>query len=141
MKYVCDAPNGKTWFRVETSAEAGTESELMHHAVEKHFRTEAEKATNSYRPGSTTFIEQEIGLKAHLQREMPMFLTLRDGEGQPLATAMLPPGGQETQAFRAIVVGPQNTDPYVEHGEAIKALGEHFGIALGRTRCYPYGRG
>jgi hypothetical protein len=34
MRYVCDAPNGKTWFRIETEAEAATESETMRHAVE-----------------------------------------------------------------------------------------------------------
>jgi hypothetical protein len=39
-----------------------------------------------------------------------------------------------------MVVGPSNGDPYPEHGEAIRALGEHFGLALNRARCYPYGR-
>ena len=34
MRYVCDAPGGKTWFRIETEAEAVAESETMRHAVE-----------------------------------------------------------------------------------------------------------
>src|SRR5271165_2218498 len=91
MKFICDAPGGKSWFRIETAAEAAVESQVMHHAVEKFFLAEAEKATRRYRSPATGFVEQEIGLKAHLQRSMPMFLTLRDAEGRPLATAMLPP--------------------------------------------------
>ena len=87
MRYVCDAPGGKTWFRIETEAEATTESDGMRHAVEKFFRKEQEKATQSFQPASTVYFEQEIGLKAHVQREMPLFLTLRDDEGNPLATA------------------------------------------------------
>ena len=35
MKYVCDAPDGKTWFRIEAEGEAVAESETMRHAVEK----------------------------------------------------------------------------------------------------------
>src|SRR5947208_15892894 len=90
MRYVCDAPGGKTWFRIETESEALAESEFMRHAVEKYFRKEHDKATQSFRPISKVFFEQEIGLKAHVQHEMPLFLTLRDGDGNPLATAMLP---------------------------------------------------
>ena len=44
MRYVCDAPGGKTWFRIETEGEAVAESEAMHHAVEKYFRKEHERA-------------------------------------------------------------------------------------------------
>ena len=44
MKYVCDALGGKTWFRIETEAEAASESDAMRHAVEKFFRKEHEKA-------------------------------------------------------------------------------------------------
>ena len=40
MRYICDAPNGRTWFRIETEAEAVGESETMRHAVEKYFRKE-----------------------------------------------------------------------------------------------------
>jgi hypothetical protein len=140
MQFVCDAPDGKSWFRLETEAEAVSEAELMRHAVDKYFRAEREKATRSFQPASKSFIEQEIGLKAHLQREMPLFLTLRDGEGQALATAMLPPRGRDTAAFRPIVVGAANGDPFTDHDAAIRALARHFGIMLERTRCYPYRR-
>ena len=140
MRYVCDVPGGKTWFRLETEAEAEAESLAMHHAVEKYFVREMEKAAHSYRPASKTFVEQEIGLKAHILREMPLFLTLRDSGGTPLITAMLPPGGKADTAFRMIVVGPDNGDPYPEHGPAIEALGRHFGMALDRSRCFPYQR-
>jgi hypothetical protein len=33
-----------------------------------------------------------------------------------------------------------NADPYVEHADAIRALSQHLGIALERSRCYPYRR-
>jgi hypothetical protein len=112
----------------------------MQHAVEKHFRKEQERATHSYQPTSTIFIEQEIGLKAHLQREMPFFLTLRDDDGIALVTAMLPPGGRDDQGFRPIIVGPRNADPYTQHADAIRALGQHFHIVLDRARCFPYRR-
>lgn len=140
MRYVCDASDGKTWFRLETEGEAVAESETMRHAVEKYFRKEQEKATHSFQPVSKVFFEQEIGLKAHIQREMPLFLTLRDDEGNPLATAMLPPGGVDDRSFRPIIVGPGNADPYPEHGEAIRSLAKHFGLTLERSRCYPYRR-
>jgi len=86
------------------------------------------------------YFEQEIGLKAHIQREMPLFLTLRDGEGNPLVTAMLPPSGPDDKSFRPIIVGIANADPYVEHADAIRALGQHFSLTLERGRCYPYRR-
>ncbi|HUK10088.1 MAG TPA: hypothetical protein VLX09_19610 [Stellaceae bacterium] len=140
MKFICDAPDGKTWFRIETEAEAATESSVMRHAVEKYFHREREAARQSFRPTSPIFIEQEIGLDAHIQREMPRFLTLRDHEGNALVTAMLPPEGRAA-GFQCIVVGPENGDPYVTHREAIEALGQHLGIALDRGRCYPYRRG
>jgi hypothetical protein len=140
MKYVCDAPGDKTWFRIETVAEAAVESDVMRHAVEKFFRQEHEKAMQSYQPPSGAFIERDIGLNAHVQRSMPLFLTLRDGEGNALATAMLPPDGRDERNFRMIVVGAGNNDPYTEQGEAIRALARHLGIALDRERCYPYHR-
>jgi hypothetical protein len=139
MRFVVDAPNGKSWFRLETEAEAVQESQLMRHAVEKYFRIEREKAVQSYQPVSKTFFEQEIGLNAHIQREMPMFMTLRDQDGKAHVTAMLPPGGKGNG--RIIIVGPANADPYPPEGEAIKALGDHFGLTLERDRCYPYQRG
>jgi hypothetical protein len=141
MRFVLDAPNGKTWFRIETEAEAIRESELMRHAVEKYFRIEREKAVRSYQPVSKTFFEQEIGLNAHIQRVMPFFLTLRDQDGNAHVTAMLPRGGKSDPGARIIVVGPGNADPYPAEGEAIKALGAHFGLTLERDRCYPYQRG
>lgn len=140
MKYVCDAPDGKTWFRIETEAEATAESEGMRHAVEKFFRKEHEKAAHSFQPISNVNFEQEIGLKAHIQQEMPVFLTLRDGEGNPLVTAMLPPRGRDDRTFRPIIVGMANSDPYLEHMDAIRALSRHYGMPLERARCYPYRR-
>jgi hypothetical protein len=95
MQYVCDAPMGKTWFRIETEGEAAHESRLMRHTVEKYFCREREKAVQSWRPERPNAIERDIGLEAHVQREMPLFLTLRDREGNALATAMLPPGGKD----------------------------------------------
>lgn len=138
MQYICDAPGAKTWFRIETEGEAALESDSMNHAVEKHFLLAWEAAARSYRSMSSAFVEQDIGLKAHIQRGMPLFLTLRDAEGQALVTAMLPPGGRPEPTFRIIIVGPENGDPYIEHGAAIRKLGEHFGLTLDRAHCYPY---
>jgi len=140
MKFVCDAPDKKTWFQIETEAEAILESDAMRHAVVKYFRREETKARESYQPASAAAIERDIGLKAHVQRTMPMFLTLRDREGNALATAMLPPGGDDDLAFGTIIVGAENADSYPAHGAAIEALGQHLGIMLARERCYPYKR-
>src|SRR5882762_9517812 len=125
MRYVCDAYGGKTWFRIETEAEATAESDIMQHKVAKYFRQEKAKAARSFQPSSRALFEQEIGLAAHIQKEMPLFLTLRDGEGNALVTAMLPPGGQERDGFSPIIVGVSNSDPYPEHEEAIRVLGAH----------------
>jgi hypothetical protein len=138
MQYVCDAPASKTWFRIETEAEAARESQAMNHAVEKHFRQAHEHAVKSYVPAGS-FIEQDIGLKAHIKHVMPIFLTLRDGDGKALATALLPPEGGNG-AVKPIVVGFANGDPFPEHADAIQALGEHFGITLDPDHCYPYRR-
>ena len=138
MRYVCDAPGQKTWFRIETETEAALESAAMEHAVEKHFRQAQEQAAKSYVPPPGPFVEQNIGLKAHIRQAMPLFLTLRDAEGSALVTAMLPPEGQDASSFRIIIVGPANRDPYPEHGDAIAALGKHIGLTLDRNRCYPY---
>ncbi len=48
MRFVCDAAGGKAWFRIDTEGEAVRESELMRHAVEKHFRRAHEQAAQSY---------------------------------------------------------------------------------------------
>jgi hypothetical protein len=141
MQFVCDAPHG-TWFRMETEAEAIQESQLMNHAVEKYFRQQADEAAKSFVPPPTMRpFEQKIGLKAHVQRTMPLFLTLRDSEGNGLATAMLPPGGKDERSFRPIIVGPANADPYSKYGDDIKALARHYGLTLDPARCFPYRRG
>jgi hypothetical protein len=140
MRYICDAPGDRTWFRLEHEGEAFAESEQMGHAVEKHFRREAEKAAASYQPTSPVFIEQDIGKKDHIDRTMPLFLTLRDMDGVGLATAMLPPRGKDDPGFRIIIVGPRNGDPYIDNADAIAALGAHFGLRLERSRCFPYQR-
>jgi hypothetical protein len=141
MQYVCDA-GSMTWFRIETPGEAALESRAMDHAVEKYFRQAYEAAAKTYvPPPSARVVEQNIGLKDHIQRVMPMFLTLRDGEGNALVTAMLPPAGRDERSFTPIIVGFANKDPYPEHGEAIRALGQHFGLKLDPARCYPYRRG
>ena len=62
---------------------------------------------------------------------------IKPGEGG-LVTAMLPSGGQNDPAFRIVIVGKANSDPYPEHDAAIHALGVHFGLSLDRARCYPY---
>jgi hypothetical protein len=111
----------------------------MSHAVEKHFIQAQETAPKSYVAPPGPFFERDIGLKAHIQRSMPVFLTLRDGEGQGLVTAMLPPVGQNERTFRPVIVGHANSDPFAEHADAIRALAQHFKLTLDRSRCYPYG--
>jgi hypothetical protein len=138
MQYVCEAPP-KTWFRIETQAEAELESRAMNHAVEKYFRRAHEEAAKTYEPPrSAPVFEHSIGLKGHIARAMPIFLTLRDGEGTALVTAMLPPEGLDEKAFTPIIVGVENSDPYPEHGEAIAALGAQAGLKLPRSECFPY---
>jgi hypothetical protein len=138
MKFICDAPGEKSWFRIETTDEAAAESAMMRHAVEKYFRAAILEATTSFRPASSKYVEREIGLTAHLFTTMPLFLTLRDAEGTARATAMLPPNGQERAGFRPIIVGAANGDPYPAEADAIDALARHFNLALDRARCFPY---
>jgi hypothetical protein len=140
MQYVCDAPDGKVWFRIETEGEAAQESRLMSHTVEKYFRRERDKVVQSWRAERPDALERDIGLEAHVQREMPLFLTLRDREGNALTTAMLPPGGKDRDGFRIIIVGASNADPYPLQAAAIAALGAHYRLTLDRGRCFPYGR-
>ena len=126
MKYVCDAGTN-TWFRMETAHEAALESQAMNHAVERFFRDIHEKVLKSYKPaGGLRAIEQSIGREDFIQLTMPMFLTLRDINGEPLVTAMLPPPGKDERAFRPIIVGPATADPYPAHGDAIAALGRQL---------------
>jgi hypothetical protein len=127
---------------LDTEGEAIQESQLMNHAVEKHFRQAAEDAAKSFVPPASTWaFEQQIGLKSHVQKMMPIFVTLRDRDGTGLVTAMLPPAGKDQNSFRPIVVGPANADPYPKHGEDIKALATHYGLTLERSRCFPYRHG
>lgn len=135
MKFICDATAGRTWFRFETEIEAEQESALMDHKVARHFQRARDAAAQSFKPASTVFIEQSIGLEAHIQREMPLFLTLRDKNGEGLVTAMLPPDGNDG---RIIIVGKSNSDPYPNYKADIDKLGGHFGLALERDRCFPY---
>jgi hypothetical protein len=139
MRYVCDAPGGATWFRFETEAEAEAEAAMMRHAVDKHFRRYEAAARETYRapPGVPSF-EQAIGLKDHIAKVMPIFLTLRSAEGDGLVTAMLPPEGRNQVNFRMVIVGPENADPYEKHEPAIEALGRHYGLVLPRDACFPY---
>jgi hypothetical protein len=139
MRYVCDAPGGKTWFRLETEAEAEAEAALMRHAVDKYFRRYEVAARESYRaPKGVPAFEQGIGLKDHVARSMPLFLTLRADDGAGLATAMLPPEARNQVNFKIVIVGPDNSDPYAEHEAAIAALAQHFGLPLERDECFPY---
>ncbi len=143
MRYVCDAPEGKAWFLIETEGEAARESQAMRHAVERHFHQAEARARASWHPGDRPFVERDIGRDDHVRRTMPRFLTLRDAEGEGLATAMLPPLGEAAtagEAFRPIVVGPENADPYPVQAAAIRALGAHVGLPLERAHCYPYRR-
>jgi hypothetical protein len=127
---------------MDTEGEAIQESQLMNHAVEKYFRQAAEDAAKTFVPPASTWaFEQKIGLKSHVQKVMPIFVTLRDHEGTGLVTGMLPPAGKDENSFRPIVVGPANADPYPKHGEDIKALARHYGLTLDRARCFPYRHG
>jgi hypothetical protein len=139
MRFVCDAPGGAVWFAIETLAEAEAEAALMQHAVDRHFIRAHAAAAASFTSADPHGIGRDIGLKAHVLKTMPLFLTLRDGEGAGLATAMLPPQGRPTPRFRLMIVGPNNADPYPQHGAAIMALSRHFGIELPRAACFPYG--
>lgn len=139
MRYLCDAPGGATWFRLETEAEAEAEALQMRHAIDKYFRRGEASARESFRaPAGAPAFEQEIGLKDHIARTMPLFLTLRADDGEGLASAMLPPRGENHATFRIVIVGPANSDPYPAHGPAIAALAAHFGIDLNREECFPY---
>ncbi|MGI9477319.1 MAG: hypothetical protein ACR2PI_11495 [Hyphomicrobiaceae bacterium] len=140
MQYVCDAGE-LTWFRLETAAEAAQESQVMEHAVEKYFQNAYDEALRAYAPpASVPAMEQNIGRKAHIERTMPRFLTLRDNEGTALVTAMLPPEDRDLRALRPVIVAHGNSDPYVEFNDAIEALGRHVKLDLDRDVCFPYQR-
>jgi hypothetical protein len=139
MRYVCDAPDGATWFRIETQTEADEEAALMRHAVNRYFADYQAAAEECYTPpeGAARF-EEAIGLKDYIARVTPLFLTLRADDGAGLATAMLPPGGRAHRGFRIIIVGAGNADPYVRLSPAIEALAAHYRLPLPREACYPY---
>ncbi len=142
MRYECDAPNGHTWFRLETADEADAEAVLMAHAVDKFYRRAEDIARASYQPGPG--LERDIGLKGHIARSMPLFLTLRDEDGAALVTAMIPQ--QRTTdlrepSIRPILVAHANKDPFPRFAEAIDALARHLGVPLPADECYPYRRG
>jgi hypothetical protein len=139
MRYVCDAPDGATWFRIETQTEADEEAALMRHAVDRYFSRYHEAARDNYVPpeGAARF-EEAIGLKDHIARVMPLFVTLRADDGAGLVTAMLPPSGRARAGFRIIIVGVENSDPYPRFGAAIDALAAHYRVSLPREACYPY---
>lgn len=139
MQYVCDAAPNLTWFSLETEGEAALESAEMNHAVDKHFRQAFEAAARSWQPPtSARYIEQDIGKKDHIARNMPRFLTLRDEDGVAQVTAMLPSPSRAEPHFRSVVVGRDNRDPYFSYGEAIATLAKHFSVSLDQARCYPY---
>jgi len=140
MQYVCDAGE-LTWFRMETEGEAAIEARVMEHAVDKYFRQAHAEAVCAYTPpAAAPAMEQNIGLKSHIARAMPRFLTLRDNEGTALVTAMLPPEGQDEDDLRPVIVGKANSDPYSEYADAIAALAAHYDLALERDICFPYRR-
>jgi len=139
MQFVCDAPGGAAWFRFETEAEAEAEAALMRHAVDKYFRRSEGAARETYRaPSGVPTFEQAIGLKDHIAKTMPLFLTLRADDGTGLATAMLPPQGRNQVNFKIVIVGPENADPYETNEPAIQVLARHFGLELPRETCFPY---
>jgi len=82
---------GKPGFRIETEAEATTENPTACAPCCRKilFARSRKRRLRASSRASTVYFEQEIGLKAHIQREMPVFLTLRDGRRKPRwATAM-----------------------------------------------------
>ena len=136
MQYICDAPGKKTWFRIESEGEAMAEAEAMRHSLDYRFRHERAAAIASYKPSDKLRpFERDIGLGAHIARTMPIFLTLRDNEGTPLATAMLPQNCSE-DAPCASVVGPEYGDAFRAEDAAIDALEKHYGVRLKRGRAF-----
>ena len=116
-------------------------SETMRHAVEKYFRKEQDKATQSFRPISKVYFEQEIGLKAHIQREMPLFLTLRDdGRHAARYRDAAARAGATTAAFARSSSGPAMPIPIRSRAMRFARSAQHYGMTLERARCYPYRR-
>jgi len=140
MEFVCEASDETAWFRLVSEADAAQESVLMNHGVVNRFRREKKHAVKAYRAKSSALADGTIDMDLHIRRTMPCFLSLRDRIGRGLATAMLPPGGRRFPGFPKIIVGRDNTDPYVLYKEAIDALATHFGYPLTRDACFPIAR-
>ena len=131
MQYICDAPEKKAWFRIESSVEAALESAVMKNAIEVQYENALRAAVQTYQPSTRLrFIERNIGLNAHVARTMPMFLTLRDSEGNHLANAMLPPCGRNDEGFVCHIVGPGGSDALKAEASAVDALERHFGLSV-----------
>lgn len=143
MQYVCNAPGGKTWFRIESGEEALLEQDALKNSVDVQFENARRTAVQKYQPAPRLHhFERDIGLKAHLMRTMPMFLTLRDREGAPLANAMLPPCGRDDGSYACKIVGPGGSDALSSHPDAAEALATHFGLSIREQVaehhfCYP----
>jgi hypothetical protein len=143
MRFVCDAAGGKAWFRIETAAEAAKESELMRHAVEKHFRRAHEQASQSYKAGAGAL--RRAGHRArgaHPPGHAGVPDAARRGGHRarhrhaPAAAGRAGrAGGLQSHGCR-----PRERRPLPGARGAIRALGRHFGLSLDRIRCYPYGR-
>jgi len=145
MQYVCEAPGRKVWFRIESSAEAALESAVMKNAIEFQYENAHRAAIQTYQPSSRLhFVERDIGLKSHIARTMPMFLTLRDGEGKHLVNAVLPPCGREDDTFACRIVGPGGMDALTAEADAVEVLEKHFGLSVHKKhsvshRALPFG--
>jgi len=131
MRYVCDASERLAWFRLETEGEAVSESVETHAGVAYFFREARRTALLSYRPrADLSFFERDIGLEAHIQRAMPLFLTLRDRDGTALVTAMLPPAGKDSGSHSIFVWGAGGVDPYESHALALQVLETKFDLSI-----------
>jgi len=132
MQYVCDAPGRRAWFRIETEGEATLEAQEMRHSLDYFFRHEHAAARRSYAPcDRLSFIERDIGLSAHLKRTMPIFLTLRERDGTPVASAILPQD-PDSETVAARVIGAGDCDAFRAEREALIALEAHLGKKLRR---------
>jgi hypothetical protein len=139
MRFVCDTGEN-TWFEIETEGEAALESELMAHAVQKHFCQAYAAARASYVPSVGPFVEQEIGLKDHIRRAMPRFFTLRDPEGNGLTTAMLRLSCAADSRTPAIIELDPEMLPKLSNCTALFRVRIGIAGAHDRARCYPYSR-
>jgi len=139
MQYVCDAPKGKTWFRIETEGEAAHESRLMSHTVENISAASGRRQSS---PGVRSAQRDRARHRPRgpcTARDAAFPHVARQG-GQCTGYSDAATGGKDRGGFRIIIVAASNADPYPEQDAAIAALGAHFGLTLDRHRCFPYGR-